>query len=129
MGTRATTKFITEDGTVLVNMYRQCDGNPIWHGRELAEFLTGLRRIGCAGPTGTANGIHCLAAQVIAHFKTNPRDFYIVHPDQTEEWNYEVMENPHGDWTLRVNNDEGEVGFNGTPQDFLADLKENQEAA
>jgi len=124
MGTRSTTKFIAADGTTLCALYRQWDGYPSGHGKELAEFIAGIRRSDGLGPAGTANGIQCLAAQVIAHFKTQPGDFYIVPPDQIEEWSYQVRENPNGDWRLMVQDDAGTPWYYGTPQGFLNKLQE-----
>ena len=53
-------------------MYRQYDGYLSGHGAELAEFLQGfniVNGIRLGTPKRTANGMGCLAAQLIAHFK------------------------------------------------------------
>lgn len=72
MGTRALTVFEEEDGTEIAVLYRQMDGYPEGHGLELAEFLSGVKLVNGI-PVGDkrrmANGMSCLAAQVIAHFK------------------------------------------------------------
>lgn len=127
MGTRSTTKFI-DNNEVLVTAYRQYDGYPTGHGKELAEFLSGIKRIGWKGPAGTANGIFCLAAQFVARFKAEPGDIYLVPAWQEEEWNYEVTEGAgETDWMLRVREeDAAEDYFYGTPQGFLDFLEENK---
>lgn len=52
-------------------MYRQYDGYPSGHGQELADYLKTFRITnGISGdPINTANGMACLAAQIVAHFK------------------------------------------------------------
>jgi len=126
MSTRSTTKFIDETGECMVCMYRQTDGSPSDHGKELAEFLSGIRRIGGKGPVGTANGIRCLAAQAVAHFKTEPGRVYLVPADQEEEWNYVVAETSNGDWMLRVRQEDEDIDyFFGTPQEFLDMLEKD----
>jgi hypothetical protein len=105
-------------------------GYPEDHGKELATFLSGIRRISGKGPAGAANGIQCLAAQAVAHFKTEPGGFYLVPFGQEEEWNYVVAENSNGDWTLRVMDCTGDKDidyFFGTPQEFLEMLEKDND--
>lgn len=126
MSTRSTTKFIDETGTCLCAMYRQMDGYPSGHGKELAEFLSGIKRINCKGPVGTANGIQCLAAQAVAHFKTEPGGIYLVPFDQEEEWNYVVAATSNAGWLLRVSQEYQDLDyFFGTPQEFLDMLEKD----
>lgn len=130
MSTRSTTKFIDETGACLCAMYRQMDGYPSGHGKELATFLSGITRINSKGPVGTANGIQCLAAQAVAHFKTEPGGIYLMPFDQEEQWNYVVAEHSNGDWMLRVIDCTGDKDvdyFFGTPQEFLDMLEKNDE--
>lgn len=84
MGTHCFTKVLDGD-TVLVNLYRQMDGFPGGHGRELCDFLRGIRVIDGVGPAGTANGVSCLAAQLVAHFKVGPGGFYLEPVDATRD--------------------------------------------
>lgn len=68
-------------------MYRQMDGYPDGHGQELKEFLQGMVITNgiCLGETRrTANGMGCLAAQVVAHFKKGVGGFYL-HPARTRD--------------------------------------------
>lgn len=59
MSTRSNTLVIETDGNeeqILVNMYRQMDGYPSGHGKELAEFLIKIRMVnGLAQATPTTS--------------------------------------------------------------------------
>lgn len=139
MGTRSLTCFIdTYEGknkrgeTVtkknkIVTMYRQYDGYPEGHGLQLAEFLAGgkmVNGISMAENQLVFNGMGCLAAQAVAHFKDGPGGFYL-HRGGTincwEEYRYEVITNGEGkDVTLRCYDvyDKKWI-FEGTPQGFI----------
>ena len=83
MGTRSNTVVIN-GGVKLLNLYRQFDGYPSGHGAELAAFLAPITMVNGLGPNSDAvlaNGMGCLAAQLVAHFKTAPGGFYIEHPN------------------------------------------------
>lgn len=74
MGTQAITIFVDEENAEVARMYRQMDGYPAGHGKELAEFLTGFRMVNGFSMNDwcdpkVANGMDCLAAQVVCHFK------------------------------------------------------------
>ena len=74
MGTRSLTHFKDGDidSTTLMTMYRQFDGYPRGHGRDIAGFMS--NKIVYNGYPITAyhdfNGMGDVAAQVIAHLKT-----------------------------------------------------------
>lgn len=83
MGTRSITTIIDnmfgEKPTKLCTMYRQYDGYPSGHGKELHAFLSTLalcNGLGGDPPEGKvwANGAGCLAAQMVRHFKQNVED-------------------------------------------------------
>jgi hypothetical protein len=61
----------------IINMYRQFDGYISVHGLELAKFLKPIRITnGISGdPTNTANGMGCLAAQIVLHFKKSVENY------------------------------------------------------
>ena len=92
MGTRSLTFVYEKYGQIqkpVVNMYRQYDGYPEGHGAELAEFLNGGRLVNGLSATKTAdeavyNGMGCLAASMVAHFKQTPGSFYIHPVDVTD---------------------------------------------
>lgn len=79
MGTRCLTVFKEEDGTEIAVLYRQMDGYPEGHGQQLADFLEGKAIInGITSMDTTAfNGMNCLAASVVAHFKDHVGAFYL----------------------------------------------------
>ena len=104
MGTRALT-FVYEGDKPLVNLYRQYDGYPTGHGAELAQFLSEFHitnGISSGETRRTANGMGCLAAQVVAFFKESVGGFYIHSVDATEcgqDYEYHVYQK---DKELRV---------------------------
>ena len=100
MGTRSLT-FVYDGEKPIVNMYRQFDGYPSGHGVELSEFLTQMQ-VG-NGISGSpelfsfANGMGCLAAQMIVWFKKTPGGFYIypveMNQDCWQDYEYHVYDN------------------------------------
>ena len=95
MGTRSLTRVHSEYGGVVLCMYRQYDGYPSGHGKELAEFLAPIAMVNGLGARDArvANGMGCLAAQLVAHFKKQPGDFYLYPADANdvgEEYVYDV---------------------------------------
>ena len=95
MGTRSLTTFI-DDHTKeeIVVMYRQYDGYPSGHGRDLTNFLNEMKIVngipGGKKSTQLANGISCLAAQVVSHFKNGVGDFYL-HAGDTRDYGEEFV--------------------------------------
>jgi hypothetical protein len=95
MGTRCLTVFYNEDKTEIAVLYRQFDGYPECHGKELADFLKGKKIVNgiMEDRSKIFNGMSCLAAQVISHFKEEAGGFYL-YPAGTrncgEEYIYHV---------------------------------------
>ena len=79
MGTRSLTFVYEDNGKAIINLYRQYDGYPEGHGRDVANFLAGKRLVnGLAGDTSMVfNGMGCLAASLVAHFKDAAGGFYL----------------------------------------------------
>ena len=107
-------------------MYRQYDGYLSGHGAELAEFLQGfniVNGIRLGTPKRTANGMGCLAAQLIAHFKDGIGNIYIHHPDDKdcgEEFTYTIYKE---DGKVRIRAYDvwaKNIIFDGTPEEMLA---------
>lgn len=130
MGTRSLTHFVQkydEERTEIVTMYRQYDGYPKGHGLELAEFLASGTMVDgfSLEETGIVfNGIGCLAAQVIAHFKDGVGGFYLYRGGKTdcgEEYIYDVIYNENTRILTMTCYDvyEGKMIFEGLPQDFV----------
>ena len=100
-------------------MYRQFDGYPSGHGQELAEFLNSFDEVVNGIPVGDnrklANGMGCLAAQMIANFKNSVGGFYIYSVNSTDcgqEYEYHIFEDK-----VVVSNP-GEVIFEGSWDEF-----------
>ncbi len=123
MGTRSLT-FVYEEYTngavPILCLYRQYDGYPEGHGAELAQFLSGYTVVNGLGPKTDrkiANGVGCLAAQMVAHFKTDPGQFYIHAPivgrDDGQDYEYHVYQKK-----IVVKNHNGRELFSGDWTDF-----------
>lgn len=83
MGTRSVTLVHAEDGKVLCALYRQFDGYPTGHGRALFDFVKSRTLVNGIGTQTEpiANGMGCLAALIVAHFKeTEAGNFYLIEP-------------------------------------------------
>jgi hypothetical protein len=106
MGTRSTTKVYDYAGTLtpalrrklkpLLSLYRQMDGHPSTHGKDLAEFLDGMKVVNGFGggtPKKAANGAGCLAAQLVCHLKDGIGGIYVTTPDDFEEYDYKIFVN------------------------------------
>lgn len=119
MGTRSLT-FVYDHDEAVLNLYRQFDGYPEGHGAELAEFLTGIEAVTNGISMGetrrTANGMGCLAAQLVAHFKNSVGGFYIhsvTSTDCGQDYEYHVYEN-----RVVVKNYNGKELFDGDWDQF-----------
>lgn len=81
-------------GPLLLTIYRQFDGYPEGLGRDIHEAVGGLRITNGNAGAGTANGMGCLAAQLVTKLKGNCiGNVYIMPPgakDVWEEFVYEV---------------------------------------
>ena len=135
MGTRCLT-FVYDHGKPIVNLYRQFDGYPSGHGAELAEFLGQFAAItngiSMNETRKTANGMGCLAAQLVAHFKQSVGGFYIHSVESTEcgqDYEYHVYEKD-GELCVQVRNrgfnafgltlsDRNEAMFDGPVHNFI----------
>ena len=106
MGTRILT-LVKEGAFTIVNMYRQFDGYPSGHGKELAEFLAPIKMVNGIGDTNEkiANGVGCLAAQLVAHFKDGPGGIYLQPTkakDCGQEYEYHVIADDTNDLVVEV---------------------------
>jgi hypothetical protein len=135
MGTRHLTVFkeSTVDSPDIVVMYGQWDGHLESHGMALKEhFGNHVIVCGISGDeTNIANGMSCLAAQVVAKFKDKVGSFYL-HPagtrDRGEEFVYTLYVAKEHDNSfdyrepLRMRVQTGHMtffGMPGTPQDQM----------
>jgi hypothetical protein len=108
MGTRSLTyvynNYKTEAGTKIeqpiICLYRQYDGYPTGHGAELADYLNGMyvvNGLGIQNDQKVANGMGCLAAQLVSYFKKDEAgQFYLHAPelnrDDWQEYEYHIQE-------------------------------------
>ena len=90
MGTRSLTYIkdqYEDNDNIIICMYRQYDGYLSGHGKELAEFLqdfTVVNGYNSLTPARSANGMSCLAAQLVAHFKDGIGNIYL-YPTSTKD--------------------------------------------
>jgi hypothetical protein len=107
-------------------MYRQYDGYLSGHGAELAEFLQDFNVVNGYNhdtPKRSANGMGCLAAQLIAHFKDGIGNIYIHEPNDSncgEEYTYTIYEK---DGKVRIRAYDvwaKNIIFDGSPEYMLA---------
>lgn len=120
MGTRSLTYFYEEDADKpFMCMYRQFDGYPEGHGAELGQFLAKFEVVNGFGTDqeagSHANGMGCLAAQMVAEFKTTIGNHYLVAPElQQDSWQeYEYHVHPKMVEVRQCYGD-GEVIFSGS---------------
>lgn len=95
MGTRSTTtiKSSGKNSKTLCTIYRQYDGYLSGHGKELKDGFGNTKIVngfnGDMKAPDSANGMGCLAAQIIAKLKDGIGNIYIAEPDETgEEYDY-----------------------------------------
>ncbi len=130
MGTRSLTFVYDEQRKPIINMYAQYDGYPSGHGAELAEFLTPLILVNGI-PVGRdnstmANGMGCLAAQLVAKFKVGCGGHYLYPTtvkDCGQDYEYHIYANK-----VVVKNYNGNEMFSGSWTDF-ADFCSSKEIA
>lgn len=145
MGTRSLTHVHDEDDKCFFTFYKQHDGYPEGWGKELAEFLDGFRVVnGLSGDEGKiANGMSCLAAQIIAEFKEEAGQFYIYKAGAKgcgEEFVYRVklgpaamskgkFPRPQNLVRLICEDSGGTLLFEGDPTAYATFLKDQETAA
>jgi hypothetical protein len=118
MGTRCLTIVEEVGGAEVCVLYRQYDGYPTGHGAELKSFLEGMQIVnglGLGDQKKIANGMECLAAQLIAYFKTEPGGFYLYPAGRRncgEEYIYTIYSDAA---KLMIRVEAGAVTFFGLP--------------
>ena len=132
MGTRSLTTFVEtyKDNSgkkvknEIVTMYRQYDGYMEGHGKDLANFLAGGKLVSGIGMDDKVvfNGMGCLSAQVVAHFKDGAGGFYLQRANKNsgEEYRYKVI----GDFdTKEITIEVFEVGYVNAKGDYVNKTK------
>lgn len=133
MGTRSLTivrSGLEDKSPRIVTIYRQMDGYPEGMGKDLAEFLSKIKMVNGIGGSDSniANGVGCLAAQLVAHLKTEAGGIYLESGsdddkpgDYSEEYVYEVFAstmNPDKGIRFVCKDVDGEVIFDDDPKLF-----------
>ena len=116
MGTRSLT-FVYDGDVPVINIYRQYDGYPSGHGHELAQFLDSKTLVNGFGKQNSfeANGMGCLAAQLIVQLKHGVGGIYIYPVTSTDcfqDYEYHVYEDKV------IVKDPTAVIFEGTWEEF-----------
>jgi len=145
MGTRSLTRVIEtykengkEVAQKLVTMYRQFDGYPSGHGMELAEFLASgkvVNGISVGDTERVFNGVGCLAAQMISHFKGDSAGGFYICPNSTkdagQDYEYHVLVDFDSKTVTLVCYEQGYINkagtyvdkkkqlFKGSPSEFI----------
>ena len=133
MGTRSLT-YVYDDydiTTPIVCMYRQFDGYPSGHGAELAEFLNSfdaiVNGIRIGDTRKISNGMGCLAAQMIAHFKKDVGGFYLYPPKLGQscgqEYEYHIRKDE-----IKILDGDAAILFMGTWQELAVYCAEDAHA-
>jgi hypothetical protein len=132
MGTRSLT-FVydgsnsdDENNEPIMCIYRQYDGYPSGHGHELAQFLNSKTLVnGYSGLNSIeANGMGCLAAQLVVQLKHGVGGIYIYAPivgrDHWQDYEYHVYEDKVIVQNCNTVYDSGhnQVIFDGTWKEF-----------
>ena len=93
----------------IINLYRQYDGYPSGHGQELYDFISQFKLVNglTLGDTRRiANGMGCLAAQMVSHFKGNEAGQFYLYPadakDCGQDYEYHIYKNADNDVCIRV---------------------------
>lgn len=127
MGTRSLTIVYSEYGDKpICAMYRQFDGYLSGHGKELkdkfGEFQI-INGIGMGDNENKANGMGCLAAQIISFFKTEIGRFYMQATNDYQEYNYHLYCRGGKIWARVTGYDNGVEIFEG----WLSEMPEYDE--
>jgi len=92
MGTRSITVVRDDEGNKIIEMYKQYDGYPSGMGMELMNFLKGGVVVNGYSTSSDNvrqfNGMECLAAQLVAHFKEGVGGIYLHAPTPRHESMY-----------------------------------------
>lgn len=128
MGTRSLTHIKSDDGTkTLLTIYKQYDGYPEGLGQDLANLIGGMNIVNGYSEGDSANGMSCLAAQVVKALKDGIGNVYIYPAnakDCGEEYTYVIrlsnVDHPcgRGKYVNLEARDGDSVLYSGLAKDF-----------
>jgi hypothetical protein len=127
MGTRSTI-HVKEGKKTLLSMYIQYDGYIEGMGAQLYEFLKNRQVVNGYNPEinkNDFNGAGCLAAQLVAHFKSGIGGHYITDSKDRQEYNYFIEIGELNRILLKVTDWENKKIYSGTVANFLDCLVEH----
>ena len=139
MATRALIKYVErEDGVTFsahpgvdkihVQIYNHYDGYPSGLGVTLADYLQDFKVVNGLGSRQgkVANGMGCLAAQVVRYLKDEPGNVYLHKPSERSWEDYEYFiwcKEGHGVWISILDYD-GNCIFVGKPDKLVTKFEE-----
>jgi hypothetical protein len=123
MGTRSLTHVFKGEKEICC-IYRQFDGYPSVHGKELADFILSRRFVN--GISGSAlevfNGAGCFAAALVGHLKGVEAGGIYLYPagskDCGEEYTYKVYCGDYDNPGIENITCSGRSSFSGSAEDF-----------
>ena len=133
MATRATihiakreegVSFSEKPPYTIVDIYHHWDGYPEGLGVTLASYLEDMKIVNGLGrdDENVANGLGCLAAQLIAEIKDGPGNVSIIGPDESYgyiEFEYYIWGIEYKDIWISIFDDRDECIFVGKPTQLL----------
>ena len=136
MGTRSLTYVYDgeeKEENILVCLYRQFDGYPTGHGKDLLNYFGKTKIINGFNEHKApeyANGMACFAAQLVAHFKEGIGQIYLMQPKLNQDcWqDYEYhLSLVDDEIALRIQRFDGNTIWAGSLKDFNPKTAENEE--
>jgi len=128
MSTSATLRIYDENNQNLVVLYKHFDGYPSGFGYDLYRFLKDMRIVNGIPESRyslsfAANGMGCLAAQIVAQFKDCIGDLYIVSkPIEDVEYEYFLFFEDN-ELILSVYNNDHEIYSGPIDHNYLTWIK------
>jgi len=130
MGTRSLTFFHNQEKKPIVCMYGHFDGYLSEHGMELAKFINSKTLVNGISldedsVSNTCNGMECLAAMAVGHFKRDVTGSYYLYPTDTIDAWHEYEYHVYSDKVVVKKYDK--VAFVGNWAEFLEECKETED--
>lgn len=129
MGTRCLT-FVYDNNVPLVNVYRQFDGYPSGHGKDLSKFMKDRKIINGFNSEHSSmfysNGMGCFAAGLVEHLKDKQLGNIYLYSVNDTKWGQDYEYHIHID-SVVVKTYGGHIMFKGSWEDFIDFCDEEDE--